>query len=414
MNQLTKAFSLCVVVGSTQILPLVAAAPAQSFEQILQSSQNLPEDQRYQVYTDLLNSAKMPSQKALVYAKLADLYLGIRDKTEALNQLNFAVVADPDNKAITTRRDQLQEEIFPTPTRLQRFREANQDRHLFIDVSLGLEYANNVIQESVNPAKPTNKEDTSLVFNGFASYDPTQQIMGGLNQSVQYSLASYTYFDHSSLNLLNNNLEYHLLDQKTLKSGTLNLDRVLGFSHVHSDESSLLWTAKLGYGGSFAANNGMTYDAGLDLSNTEYFDSLYSTEEGWGWNSRMGLGRNLDKDQQQNLHLGLSYLGEDLDAEASSYYELGARLTYAYTFNDQALQSISPYLGVKSRHYDGIDVGATEARKDDRWEVGIDAVVSFADSQRWTASLSTLENDSNISAYHYRNTQVSLKYGISF
>ena len=413
MKKIRKTLMMCMVLGAPQAATLMAAYPAESLEKVFLSSQNLPEDQRFQIYSDLLGKVEKPAQKALVYEKIAELYLGIRDKSEALNQLDLAVKADPNHSEILKQRDALREEIYPTPSTLQRFREGNKERNLSLNVSLGLEHATNVIQESVNPATPTNKKDTAFVFNGFMSYNPEAKVMG-LDQAIQYNLASYSYFKHDNLNLLSNNLEYHLQNDKKLKGGVLSFDRKLALSHVHSDDSSLLWNAKLGFGGTYAMNNGLVADAGLDLFNTEYFDSAYSTEEGLGWDGKFGLGSFLDKDQQHNLHCGINVLGENLEASASSYDELGARLTYTYTFKEVALQSVAPYAGVKSRRYDGLDVGATEKRKDDRWELGINAVCSFVENQSWTANLSTLVNDSNISAYHYRNTQVSLMYGVSF
>ena len=413
MNRLRKTFYLCMVLGCTPAISLSAADSSFSLSSFFESAQSLPEDQRYQSYLDLLVRVKDSSQKALLYEKIADLYLGISDKTEALAQLKMANEAEPSDERIATRYRVLEEELFPTLTALQRFREGNQDRHLFIDLSLGLEYANNVIQEAINTATPTNKEDTAAVFNAFLSYDPEVKVLG-LNSSLQYNLASYSYFDLNDLNLLSQNLEYHLHNLKDTKDGAWYLDRKLALSHVHYDDNSLLWTALLGFSSTYTSKSGLIYDGAIDVSNTEYSDSAYDTENGLGWNFQLGAAGFLDREKVQNLHFGITYLGESLESKASSYDEMAARLTYAYSFKEMSLKSLTPYGVWKSRSYDALDTGATEIREDDRWELGMDAVFSFAEQQRWTVHLSTLENDSNITAYHYRNTRVSLMYGISF
>jgi len=358
--------------------------------------------------------SKKRDQRIEAHFGIAKLYLGIMDKREALAHLDMALALSKGREDIQKLRDDVYEEIFPTPSRLQLIRERNKENRMFMDLSFGLEGATNVTQESIQPLAPSNKDDVALVLNGLLGYRPESKLLDSWRQNLQLSLASYLYSDLKNSNLISSNFEHRLSSVLEPGDHQLSIDGYWGLGHVNSDHKDFLWSYNVGMNWRLL-DKGLLFQphGSLSVTQSTYFDNLYSSEEGFSFKFNLGGDVPLESKFGKKILTNLRYQREDLKSGASSYEELGLQVRYPLTLKNMMLKSVTPYLEMSERSYDEIDTGSSVKRSDGKWKAGVEALVSQKDHHRLTFNLFTMENDSNDLVYHYRNTQLSILYGIS-
>jgi len=370
-------------------------------------------EEQYLSFQEQLKSADN-QERADAHLGIAKLYLDIMDKREALKHLELAVGISKGRKDIQKLRNAVHEEVFPTPSLLQTIRETNKNNRMFMDISFGLEGATNVTQESIQPVTPSNKDDIALVVNGLIGYGPLAKIGNAWRQNLQLSLASFLYADLKDLNLFSANFEHRLSNTLQPGKSLVSLDGYWGLGHVESDHDELLWSFNLGLDWQLMNKNLPFQPHGtFSLTQTSYYDTSFATQEGTTFLSNVGGGIPIPWKMGPQISTLVKYHREDLKTAASSFHQGGLQLRYPISLTSSLIKNVTPYVELSQRLYDEIGIGATNRRKDGKWKAGIETMISEVSNQRWTINLFTMENDSNDLVYHYRNTQLSVLYGLS-
>lgn len=392
----------------------VKRPPVRSVTSSLQEElKGMAEEMRYDYLMEQLKKYPNYWREAAIHLELAKMYESIGDLREALMHAKKAQSIDENNRDIHHYHKKLSRTVDPKPTIGQKIRAYNEREGLSIENSYGLEYDSNVIQEEVDPANATNKEDESFKFNVSVT-KAWNSSKKNLSQESYYAFSNQNYFDHTELNLLINTLEHRFIWDNSHGEDAMNVIYKVGVNHILNKDNALLWNWTTGPSLYYYHSKwNILWNADLSYSRASYFAKSNDDQEG----DTIALSINgtsyLDTKQSQSLQVGVSETYEHLKGATSQYLETVFSILYEKTFTESILTSVGPYIEYKLRGYQHAATGSPK-RDDDQWNLGFDLKMSLIKDHRLQLSANMLENDSNISTDHYRERKVALIYGISF
>ncbi len=376
---------------------------------LAQEIAGLQDHEALQYLLDELKKEPPAVCKALLLDAAARLYEAIGDEREALAYSQKAHEADPTASEIKSHALRLDSRVNPVPSTVQKIRVFNQNHGLSLSAGLGLEYASNVVLEPVNPANATNKEDTAATQELSLSKAWKWQLRPFAQESG-YNFSSYAYFEHSVLNLIVQSLDHRLQYSGMLRGHRLSGQIKLGFNHIFNDAAALLWSGETGADAFWdLENRRLQLDTHVTYRRSTYFTKANQGQEGDNYSISFGVLRHLDANKAHSLRLAIEEIYENTDSRTSRYSEPGVKVTYKNTTPRFGFDSIAPYAGYKWRWYDMAALGGPR-RRDQQWSAGMKLERRIAGHHIFAVKGAFTENDSNLAASHYRNTQFSLNY----
>lgn len=373
----------------------------------------LPDEDRAEVLYAMLEDEIPKQEKALALYELARLHENIEDFREALRLSGEAHALDVENGTIHNYFRRMNRLVNPKPTAAKNFRLWNAGHGLSLSTNLELDYQTNVIQESIEPASPTNKEDTSFNFSA-TLIKAWNAKLDRFSQESTYYLSSNNYFDHMDLNLLVNNLEHRFA--YATKNGEDDIDGSfkLALSQITSDNKALLWNWETGTSWIYNhVRSGILYDATLNYRYSYYHSSVNAGQQGDNISLVASGGRAFGSKKQRMLRFELSEILEDPRLNTSQYWETTAKLSCTFSYREMWLDSFTPHVGFTWRDYRGASAGSA-AREDQLRRYGFKLNRKVNQHQSVDLKLESLENDSNLVSSHYRNHQILLGYNIKY
>jgi hypothetical protein len=350
------------------------------------------------------------NEMCIVLTKVSDMYAEIGDNDEALQYIRVAHKIKPNDRSLRKKYKKLDDIVNPKASIIEKIRLFNQKNSVFMNVSLGIEHATNVIQEAINAAVPTNKEDNMLstTFMGVKSWKAKP---GDLSHETRLMLSNNQYESHAELNLLNSSLEHSFNLVGKHKNDDINLGFKLGLGHIFSTHHSLLFNKVIGTNIVYFKNDyKFLFNGDISFTMTDYFAQGSTGEEGNNTLISFGMMKFLDKKGLQTLRLDLSQSFEKPNDAPLRYNESSATLGYRIVLKKWWIHSFSPSANYKVRMYSFND--GTGKREDDQYGLAIDADKMISKKQRLNFKMSMLENESNKTSSHYKNAQVSLTYSL--
>ena len=367
----------------------------------------------YELLLDQLKIQRNPYDRAQIYYLLANLYMDIEDMREAKEHARLAVAESKHHKGAVALYKKLRKTVDPEPTQLELFGQRLKKNNSKLKLNLGFEYANNVIQESVNPTAPTDKEDTAFVASLFYNYD-WKPLFHGLSQNTSYNLSSYNYFDHKTLNLITHNLDHGFSGRKMFGENTLNHYTKLGLTYQVSESDSLFWdwnlSSLLYY---HHKKTNIFWDGDISFSIKDYTKSSNDGLDGHNLSLGVAGMKFLDVKNTRSVRISLKDSIENADDNTQAYNDFKLAAEYQKKFSEKWLKAYGFNISFKWRNFDEASTGSSK-RKDQQWKIGGHLDIPVCRTQMVTIALHTLENDSNINSSHYRNTQVSCTYKHKF
>jgi hypothetical protein len=360
--------------------------------------------QRYMV-------APIPVNEMCVVLKMAaDMYLEIGDRDEALQYLRTAHLINPRDRRLKKRYTRLDNKVNPKANFVENLRVKNEEFNRFMNVSLGIEHASNVIQEAINAAVPTNKEDFMLTTSFMYSKSWPKKVYD-LSQDTRVSISHNLYEDHKELNLLNSSLEHAFSGSLKKGNDDINYGFKLGLGHIFSTHHSLLLNKILGTNMLYFHNDAkLLFTSDLTYTKTDYFAEGSDGEGGFNVLFNIGGMKFLDDKGLQTINVDLSQGIEQPKDPSLRYDESSVTLGYTLNIKDMWVSSVGPTATYKMRNYSFDD--GTGKREDKQWVFALDAEFPLGKKSRFQFRASTLENESNKTASHYENHQVSFTYNL--
>ncbi len=372
--------------------------------------EGLDDAQKFENLQRYMISPIPANEMCVVLSKVAKMYVEVGDLDEALEYASTAHLIRPYDRRLKKMYKTLDDKVNPKPSLAEKIRAHNGAFGKFMNLSLGIEHATNVIQEAINTALPTYKKDFMLSTNFMTAKSWAKKIKM-MSQETRLSLSNSQYERHTELNIFNSSLDHSLSHGIQKGDDTINYGAKIGLGHIFSTHNSLLMNKILGanmvY---FKTKEKLLINTDLTFTRTDYFAEGSAAEEGYNLLLNIGAMKFLDDKGLQTLRLDLSQGKENPNDPSLRYDETSTTLGYRMSFKDRWLSAVSPSATYKMRDY-SFD-GGTGKREDKQWTLSFDIEIPIDKKQRFNLRASSLENKSNQSSSHYKNSQISVTYNI--
>ncbi len=398
---------------STLITSLFGSAdPVTSQRYFLDQLEGLDYNQRVDMLQSQAETGTALRTRYWALMEITKMHIELGDYEEAEVWVNKAVNMVQDNWQAQVLAEKIEHKLRPRPSVAEPFRNFNKKHGLSVDLNLGLENANNVIQEAIDPAVPTDKDDLGLNL-GLDLGKSWSWKLGGYGLRTGYNFFNTSYSQHGELDIISQTADLRISKATTAFGKKFSESHRLAYVNVSNDGNSLLWSGELSLGFYIPVSKFLS-DINLSYKDTKYFDPANVGSEGSTTSFSTGLTYNYTHPWLRSANASLSVIDEHPDTATSRYLESSLKCTLKTAVPSWLwFEKSQTRITVKQRQYAEAAAGFAK-RDDDQWKLSLKLSRKIVKNQTLDLKFTTLENDSNLAANHYRNNTSSISYTINY